>query len=165
MQQISRRSHLPGLAGWTMLTFAAAAIGAAANRDARTFYSQLRLPEWAPPSWLFGPVWTALYLGMAIAVWLVWRRHGFRGARVALTLFLVQLTLNSLWSWLFFGWHLGDWSFTGLVLLWLTILATLVSFWRLQPLAGVLFVPYLAWVTFAGALNYAAWQMNPQALG
>jgi translocator protein len=158
------RSQL-GLVGWIVLTSVAAVIGASATGDAAQFYGQLQLPAWAPPASLFGPVWTVLYLAMAFAAWLIWRRYGFRDARTALTLFLVQLAFNALWSWLFFGWKLGAWSFTGLLLLWVLIVATLVSFWRLHTLAAGLLIPYLAWVTFAGALNYVAWQLNPQSLG
>jgi translocator protein len=157
--------NLLGLIGWIALTGAAAAIGAAATGDADVFYGQLQLPAWAPPASVFGPVWTVLYLMMAVAAWLIWRRHGFAGARTALTLFLVQLCFNALWSWLFFGWKMGAASFGGLVLLWLLILATVVSFWRLQKPAAALLLPYLAWVTFAGALNFTAWQLNPQSLG
>ncbi len=159
------RSRLPAFAGWFAATFVAAAIGAAATRNAAGFYGQLQLPAWAPPAWLFGPAWTVLYLAMAVAACLVWRRHGFHGARVALTLFLVQLVFNALWSWLFFGWRMGAWSFACLALLWLLIAATLAAFWRHHPLAGGLLLPYLGWVTFAGALNYMAWQLNPQVLG
>ena len=102
---------------------------------------------------------------MGIAAWLVWRVGGFRVARTALTLFLVQLAVNALWSWLFFGWHLGGVAFADIALLWVLIVATLVAFWRVRPLAGVLLVPYLLWVSFAFALNYSVWQLNPQVLG
>ena len=122
-------------------------------------------PEWAPPPQWFGPVWTLLYALIGIAAWLVWRVGGFRAAASALALFLVQLAVNALWSWLFFGWHLGALAFADIVLLWLLILATLIAFWRIRPLAGVLLVPYLLWVSFATALNYATWRLNPQLLG
>ena len=114
---------------------------------------------------VFGPVWTVLYAVMGIAAWLVWRVGGFRAARTALTLFLVQLAVNALWSWLFFGWQLGGAAFADIALLWVLIVATLVAFWRVRPLAGVLLVPYLLWVSFAFALNYSVWQLNPQVLG
>jgi tryptophan-rich sensory protein len=102
---------------------------------------------------------------MGIAAWLVWRVGGFRAAKSALTLFLVQLVLNALWSWLFFGWHHGGLAFVDILLLWALIVATLISFWRINPLAGALLVPYLLWVSFASALNYSVWQLNPQVLG
>jgi benzodiazapine receptor len=102
---------------------------------------------------------------MAVAAWLVWRCPPSRERRVALTLFMVQLAANVLWSWLFFAWRLGAWSFIEVVVFWALIAATLVAFWRLRPLAGALFVPYLAWVTFASALNYWVWRANPDLLG
>lgn len=129
------------------------------------FYAKLVRPDWAPPASVFGPVWTVLYLLMGVAAWLVWRVGGFQAARFALTLFLVQLALNALWSWLFFGWHRGALAFADIVLLWLAILATLVAFWRISLLAGVLLVPYFLWVSFAAALNYSIWQRNPELLG
>ena len=99
-----------GLVGWLVVSFVAAAIGAVASIQAQSFYSQLVQPSWAPPAWLFGPVWTALYICMAIAAWLVWRSGGIRGNRGALSLFVVQLALNALWTWLFFAWHRGAWA-------------------------------------------------------
>jgi len=154
-----------GLAGWLALVFVAATVGAAASINAGVFYAQLVRPEWAPPSWVFGPAWTVLYVLMGIAAWLVWRVEGYRAARGALALFLVQLALNALWSWLFFGWHRGALAFVDILLLWVLIVATLIAFWRVRRLAGVLLLPYLLWVSFASALNYAVWQLNPQSLG
>jgi len=153
-----------GLIGWLVVSFAAAAAGAVATSSAGSFYEQLTRPGWAPPAVLFGPVWTVLYFLMGIAAWLVWRERGFAGAGTALTLFLVQLALNGLWSWLFFAWQRGAWALGEVLLLWVVILATLVAFWRVRPLAGMLLVPYLAWVTFATALTYALWRANPAAL-
>lgn len=154
-----------GLIGWLVVSFAASAIGALASVQAKSFYGQLTQPAWAPPGWLFGPVWTLLFTLMAIAAWLVWRSGGFRANRVALSLFLLQLSLNALWSWLFFAWHRGALAFADIVLLWILIVATLVSFWRVRPIAGALLIPYLLWVSFAAALNYSVWQLNPQILG
>lgn len=150
---------------WLAICFIAAAIGAVASVQAGAFYVSLTRPAWAPPASVFGPVWTALYALMAIAAWLVWRVGGFRGARVALTLFLIQLAFNAVWSWLFFAWHLGAVAFVDIVLLWLLLVATLVSFWRIRAVAGALLIPYLIWVSFATALNYSVWRLNPQALG
>ena len=154
-----------GLACWLLVTFAAAAIGAIASIEASSFYLQLVRPTWAPPAGVFGPVWSVLYTLIGIAAWRVWRKGGFRLQRTALTLFLVQLVLNALWSWLFFGWHRGALAFADIVLLLVSILATLIAFWRAERLAGALLVPYLAWVSFASALNFEVWQLNPQALG
>jgi translocator protein len=158
-------TQILGLAGWLLVSFSAAAIGAIATSNAGSFYEQLTRPGWAPPASVFGPVWSVLYLLMGIAAWLVWRERGFGGARAALSLFLVQLALNGLWSWLFFAWQRGAWALGEVLLLWVVILATLVAFWRVRPLAGLLLVPYLAWVSFAAALTYVLWQVNPGALG
>jgi benzodiazapine receptor len=152
------------LGGWLLVSFAAAAIGGIASADAGAFYRQLARPAWAPPAWLFGPVWTVLYLLIGIAAWLVWEARGVRGARAALALFLVQLAVNALWTWLFFAWRRGALAFVDVVVLWVLIVITAVLFWRIRPLAGVLLLPYLAWVTFASALTYAVWQRNPQLL-
>lgn len=161
----SRQKQILGFVAWLATSFVAAAIGGAASIRAAPFYAQLVRPEWAPPQSLFGPVWTVLYALMGIAAWLVWREGGFRSARTALVLFLVQLAVNALWSWLFFAWHLGGAAFADIIVLWLLIVATLVAFWRIRPLAGALLVPYLLWVSFAAALNYSVWQLNPQMLG
>ena len=162
---MSRTKHIAGLAGWLLLCFAAAAAGAIASAQAAAFYHQLAQPGWAPPSSWFGPVWTALYALMAIAAWLVWREGGWRRQRGPLRSFVVQLVVNALWSWLFFAWHQGAMAFVDIVLLWLLIVATLVGFWRVRPLAGMLLVPYLGWVSFAAVLNFAVWHLNPQILG
>ena len=161
----SKQKDILGLIGWLFVSFAASAVGAIASIEAKAFYGQLAQPEWAPPAWLFGPVWTALYALMAIAAWLVWRGGGFRSNRIPLALFLLQLALNALWSWLFFAWHLGALAFAEVVLLWAFILATLIFFWRARPIAGALLLPYLLWVSFAAGLNYAVWQLNPNFLG
>ena len=165
MSQRSFAVQLSGLAVCLGCTFAAAALGAIASVDAGDFYATLSRPDWAPPAWLFGPVWTTLYLAMALAAWLVWRAGRLPAVRMALALYLVQLVFNALWSWLFFGWKLGGLAFAEILLLWLLILATLVAFWRVRPLAGLLLVPYLLWVSFAVVLNYSVWQLNPQIPG
>jgi len=157
--------QLLGLVLWLLITFVAAAIGAVASVNAGPFYAALVRPDWAPPGGVFAPVWTTLYILMALAAWLVWRVNGFRTACGALTLFIIQLALNALWSWLFFGWQLGALAFAEVLLLWLCIAATLIGFWRIHALAGVLLLPYFAWVSFAAILNYTVWQLNPAALG
>ena len=162
---LTKEKQIFGLAGWLFVSFVAAAIGGAASIQAGPFYMQLSRPDWAPPSFLFGPVWTVLYTLMGIAAWLVWRIGGFRAAKAALTLYIVQLAINALWSWLFFGWHRGALAFADILALLAFIVATLVAFWRIKPLAGVLLAPYLLWVSFASALNYSVWQLNSQVLG
>ncbi len=165
MSSRSKRADLLGLLGWFLVTFIAAAIGSRASISASTFYAELVQPGWAPPSWLFGPVWTVLYTLIAIAAWLVWRSGGFQSQRVALSLFIVQLALNALWSWLFFVWNRGAMAFVEIIVLWLAIVMTLVTFWRVRPLAGVLFLPYHMLVSIAAVLNFALWKLNPHILG
>ena len=157
--------QIVGLVVWLLVCFIAAGLGAAASINAGSFYSELIRPDWAPPGYLFGPVWTVLYIMMAIAVWLIWRIDGFEAARCACLLFLTQLALNALWSWLFFAWRLGLWAFIDIVLLWLALLATIIAFWQFSALAVALLIPYLLWVSFAAALNYSIWQLNLQGLG
>ncbi len=158
-------SQALGLVGWLLVVFVAAGLGAIASTSAPSFYGELTRPEWAPPSSVFGPVWTVLYALMGIAAWLVWRERHTPGSRRALLLFGAQLVLNTLWSWLFFAWHQGGLAFLDIVVLWLLIVLTIVDFWRIRPLAGALLLPYLAWVTYAAALNLAVWRLNPQLLG
>lgn len=163
MRSLTKTLHNPrqpvlGLAFWLVLCFGAAAMGARFNPG--EWYAALAKPAWTPPDCLFGPVWTVLYTLMAVAAWLVWRRYGFAGAPVALALFGVQLALNALWSWIFFGLQRPGLAFLELEALWLAIAATTWAFWRLSPTAGWLLVPYLLWVTFAGLLNYAICRLN-----
>ncbi len=165
MTQLSKPKQVLGLLAWLAISFFAAGIGAIASIRAAAFYGQLVQPSWAPPASVFGPVWTILYALMGIAAWLVWREGDFRANRSRLILFLVQLAVNALWCWLFFAWDLGALAFADIVLLWLLIVATLVSFWRVRPIAGALLIPYLLWVSFAAALNFSVWQLNPQVLG
>ena len=147
-----------GLVGWLAASFAAGWIGS--RWMPGEWYAALAKPAWNPPNWIFGPVWTALYTLMAVAAWRIWRQAGFGGAGVALGLFIVQLVLNALWSYLFFGLHRIDWALADILALWAAILAVLVLFWRLQAAAGALLVPYLAWVGFAAVLNHALWALN-----
>lgn len=152
------------LLGWLALVAVAGGLGAVASAEARDFYASLAQPSWAPPAAVFGPVWTALYLSMAVAAWLVWRERGWARARGALGLFVFQLGLNALWSWLFFAWHRGGLAFADILALLVALVATVVAFARIRRAAAWLLVPYLAWVTFAAALNFAVWRLNPGAL-
>lgn len=162
----ARARQLLGFLACLLLCFATSGVGALATVNAKAFYATLIRPEWAPPGWVFAPVWSTLFLAMAISVWLVWRIPGSsRARRIALGLFGLQLAANALWSWLFFAWNLGALAFAEVLLLWLLIAATLLSFWRLQVLAGWLLVPYLAWVSFASALSFTFWRLNPGILG
>lgn len=146
------------LIGWLVLCFAAAGTGVFVSTDG--WYAAVHKPSWNPPAWLFGPAWTLLYITMAVAAWLVWREGGWKAQGRTLGLFLLQWLLNALWTPLFFGLHRPGLAFAEIVLLWLAIAATLVSFWRVRQLAGILLVPYLAWVSFAAALNFTIWRLN-----
>lgn len=151
------------LLGWLALTFAAGALGAIASVDAAAFYAQLARPSWAPPASVFGPVWSALYASMGVAAWLVWREA--QPARAALTLYVVQLAVNALWSWLFFAWHLGAYAFADVILLLALIAATALAFRRSSRIAAILLAPYFAWVAFAALLTWVVWQSNRALLG
>lgn len=150
-----------GLIVLLIVCFAAAGIGGAVTTPKiGGWYATLTKPTWNPPSWIFGPVWTALYLAMAVAAWLVWRQNGWSGAKTPLILFGVQLGLNTLWSCLFFGLENPGLAFGEVLLLWIAIAGTMLTFWQRSRAAGLLFVPYLAWVTFAAVLNFTIWRLN-----
>jgi len=146
------------LGGWLLLCFSAAAFGGLFMPG--EWYASSKKPSWNPPGWVFGPVWTALYSMMAVAVWLVWKRGGFTAQRRALTLFLAQLALNAAWTPLFFGLHRPGLAFAEILLLWLAIAATLTAFLRVGRVAAWLLAPYLAWVSFATVLNFSLWRLN-----
>ena len=156
--------HILGLIGWLALCFAAAAVGAVASSESALFYGQLDLPGWAPPAWLFGPVWTILYILMGISAWLVWRVNGFYPAGKALTLFIVQLAANAVWTWIFFVWKQGSLAFFEIIFLWGLLIATMIAFRRIKPIAAVLLLPYFIWVSFASVLTYTVWKLNPLLL-
>ena len=146
------------------LSFSAAAVGGLASAQSGAFYAQLTRPAWAPPASVFGPVWTVLYIMIALAAWLAWSARGANPVWLPATLFVLQLAANALWTWLFFAWRLGMWSFMEIVVLWILIAATIAAFWQIRPLAGILLVPYLAWVTLAAAVNFALWRLNSHLL-
>ena len=153
----STRSAL-GLFASLALTLSAGFVGSRFPVD--EWYVALSKPAWTPPNSLFGPVWGVLYLVIAVAAWLVWKKAGFAGAAVPLAVFAIQLALNAAWSWLFFGLHQLGLALTEIALLWLSILVTIALFWRIVPAAGLLMIPYLLWVSFATALNFAIWRLN-----
>ncbi len=143
------------LAVWIAVSMSAGFIGS--RFPPGQWYQELEKPSWNPPGWLFGPVWTLLYILMGIAAWMVWKDRGFS---FGVYLFMAQLVLNALWSWLFFGLNRPDLAFFEIILLWGFILATMILFWRARPAAGALFVPYLLWVSFASVLNHTLWKLN-----
>ncbi|MGK7312267.1 MAG: TspO/MBR family protein [Candidatus Longimicrobiales bacterium M2_2A_002] len=149
------------LAAFLAACFAVAAIGGwLTSLGMPEWYMTLRKPTWNPPSWLFGPVWTTLYVAMAVAAWLVWKQAGFDGATAALSLFFVQLALNLAWSGIFFALRSPGWALVEIVALWVAIVVTTILFFRHSAWAGALMVPYLLWVSFASVLNAAIVRLN-----
>ncbi|MCC6273938.1 MAG: tryptophan-rich sensory protein [Deltaproteobacteria bacterium] len=156
---MTKRSTLV-LLGFLLLSVAVQAAGAWATfSEIPTWYQGLNKPEWNPPPWVFGPVWTVLYVLMAVAAWLAWRELGLRSG--ALRLYFLQLLFNLLWSYLFFWGHSPFLALIDIGLLWLAIGATAFAFWRARPLAGALLLPYWGWVSFAAALNFSIWRLSP----
>ncbi|MEX0917874.1 MAG: TspO/MBR family protein [Candidatus Paceibacterota bacterium] len=150
------------LLGFIIISQAAGLIGSVFTASAiPEWYATLTLPAFAPPNWIFGPVWTTLYVFMGIAAFIVWRnRHAFPGKRAALTVFFIQLALNAVWSIIFFGLQNPGAAFLEIIALWIAVATTLIMFARFSRTAAVLLVPYLLWVTFAGYLNYSIWILN-----
>ena len=148
---------------WIALSELAGVLGGLATAPAiPTWYATLAKPAWTPPGWLFGPVWTALYVLMGIAAARVWIHHRQASAgRRSLALFGAQLALNAEWPVLFFGLKAPGAALVAIVILWATILALIVWWWRLERISALLLIPSLAWVSFATALNAAIWRLNP----
>ena len=155
---VSRRRDILGLAAFVVMCFGVSLLGGRATLPALAhWYPELAKPAWTPPNWVFGPVWTLLYPMLAVAGWLAWREGRSRGGTLV---YLLQLTLNAAWPFVFFGQQRIGWALLCIAALWLAILGTLVAFWRVSRGAAILLVPYLAWVGFAAALNAAIWWMN-----
>ncbi len=151
------RRRWPALAAFGLAAFVAAAIGGLGVAGTSGEYNGLEQPAWAPPSWLFGPVWTVLYVMIAVAGWLAWQRAGFTRP---LWFYAAQLVLNAIWTPLFFGAGQYGLAFADIAVLWVLIGATVLTFWRVHRGAALLLLPYWAWVTYASALNLAIWQLN-----
>jgi len=126
-----------------------------------SWYQTLRKPPFTPPNWIFSPVWISLFVLMGIALYLVWRRPRHPHFKPALRLFFIQLGLNVLWSISFFGLRSPLLGLIDIVLLWIAILFTMLKFFRVSRLAGILLLPYLIWVSFAAMLNFSLWYLNP----
>ena len=155
------KSESLGLALWVAICVGGGAlIGFATQGGDSAWYASLDKPSWTPPSWVFGPVWTALYAAMAVAAWLVWREGGWRHQAAPLTVFLAQLALNFAWSPLFFGLRQIAWALVDIVVLWVTIVITIRMCGCVNGAAAWLLAPYLAWVSFATALNAAILRLN-----
>lgn len=164
----TKPSHLVVVLGLVVslaLAFGVAGIGGAATaQSVHDWYPSIAKPSWTPPAWVFAPVWTTLYLLMAIAAWLVWLRRGTQAGaasvRVPLTCYVVQLALNAVWSILFFGLHSPGAAAVEILFLWSALVATVVTFHRVRPFAAWLLAPYLVWSSFAAALNWTVWWLN-----
>lgn len=157
-QDTIKKMKIAGLLIWIVICFVPALIGSQFGPG--DWYEALSKPEWNPPNWIFGPVWTVLYLLMGISVWIIWKNYGFKLATIPIAYFIAQLVLNALWSWFFFGMHNIGLALVDIVLLWVLILIIMIMFWRLSTLAGALLLPYIAWVSFAAVLNYYIWNLN-----
>ena len=152
--------HWLALLGFLVLTLALGFVaGQVTAPNIPSWYNGLVKPSFNPPSWVFAPVWTSLYVLIAVAAWRVWRKVGWRNA--AMAFWLAQLGLNFAWSFIFFGAHAPLAAFAELAVLWGFVLATLIAFGRIDRLAGWLLIPYWAWVGFAGLLNFWVWRLNP----
>lgn len=151
---------------WTLFAVFFAACAAAGSTGALfepgEWYRRLAKPSWTPPNWLFPTAWTVLYLSMSVAAA---RVAPLEGSEYAMAFFAFQIALNTLWTPVFFGLKRMGAGLVVLGALWLAVAATLVSFWMLDAVAGLLFVPYLLWVSIAGALNHAVWRLNPAPKG
>ncbi len=161
-KRFSMQQQLMGLVICLVICFSAAGVGGLATAGSvnSDWFSELIKPEWNPPDWVFGPVWSILYLMMAISAWLVWRCPGSETAKWALSWFGFHLILNVMWSVLFFGLQRPGWAAIEIVLLWISILISIGLFYRDSKLAAGLLIPYLLWVSFATYLNITIWSLN-----
>lgn len=159
--QRTKSSQWIALAVFIVICLGTAAVGAAlTNTSVDNWYASLSKPSWNPPNWLFGPVWTTLYIAMAVSAWLVWRQQGLSAVDWPMFLFVLQLALNAIWSGLFFGLRSPGWAFFEILALWFAIVGVIIAFHRVSRPAALLLVPYLGWVSFATVLNWTIWRMN-----
>ncbi len=131
------------------------------SKGVNTWYLTLNKPSFNPPNWLFGPVWTTLYILMGVGLYLVWRKpENVAGRNLAIAIFFIHLALNFFWSFIFFAWQKPNFAFVEIILLWLSIVATFFFFYKIDRTAALIQIPYLCWVSFASVLNFAIWQLN-----
>lgn len=157
----SRGAEIGSLIGFVVLVLAIAwGAQMLGGDEPGPWYEGLAKPAFNPPGWVFGPVWGLLYMMIAVAGWLVWRRRGRPHAKPALAIYGVQLVLNMLWTGFFFGMQAPLLALIDLGVLWLAIIATYWLFQKVSPLAAWLLIPYWVWVTFAGVLNLSIVVMN-----
>ncbi len=161
VQPPSRPYSAVALAAFLAATFLVAGVSSVFTVTAiPTWYAALAKPSFNPPNQVFGPVWTLLYALMAIAAWLVWKQPDSKLRRAGLIWFGIQLALNFLWSFVFFRYHQLGLAMVEIAFLWLAVAGTTAIFFRTSKAAGWMFVPYLAWVSFASVLNFAIWRLN-----
>jgi len=153
-----KKSYFP-VFFWIIITLA---VGLAAGMVSRpdVWYDALSKPVWNPPGWIFAPVWILLYVLMGAAAGIIWQRRAFSQSTLALNLYVIQLILNIIWSFIFFGMRNPGFAFAEICLLWLAIIATIFTFWRVYRPAVFLLMPYFLWVSFAAVLNFTIWRMN-----
>lgn len=154
--------QLPALLFFILISQGAGLLGSLFTvRNIDTWYKGLNKPVFSPPNWIFGPVWTLLYLMMGISAFLIWQ-NGWKRKEVksALLVFMIQLVLNALWSIIFFGNRAPLAGFVEILFLWTAILVTIILFWKISKTAGILLLPYIAWVSFAAVLNFSLWRLN-----
>lgn len=140
---------------------AAAIGGLLTTRSIEEWYNTIKKPSWNPPEWAFGPIWTILYILMAISAWMLWEEGDAQSRLVPLSIFGVQLALNVIWSGVFFYKKMILGGLVEIIALWIAIFATLVAFWGESAIAAILLMPYLLWVSIASYLNYTIWRLNP----
>jgi len=144
-----------------LVVFSAGFIGSLfTTPNISTWYAFINKPSFSPPNWLFAPAWTLLYILMAISAFLIWQERDNLKTKQALTFYGIQLILNTLWSIIFFGMHNPGLASLEIIILWLFILITLIKFYKINKTAGLLFIPYLLWVSFASILNLFVWMIN-----
>ena len=159
MKTANKRLYdLLGLAFWVVITFSVAAF--ASQFEPGEWYTHIAKPTWTPPGWLFGPVWGMLYLSMGFAAWLVWRQRYERSVSLSIGFYLMQLAVNGLWSWMFFGRQWIGLALVDLIILVILVAITVAVFLRIRRAAGLMMLPYLLWVSFAAALNFQIWRIN-----
>jgi tryptophan-rich sensory protein len=153
---------------WTLLPFVVAVFAAASTGaifKPGDWYRGLRKPFFTPADWVFPVAWSVMYTMIAVSGWLVWETAAPDAWLWPMLVFGLHLILNAAWSWIFFGLRRIDWAMAEVAALWLSLVAMIVVFWPINPLAGALLLPYLAWASFAGVLNTAILRMNPEAYG
>lgn len=155
---MTQSKKIGGLITWIIICSLAGIFGA--QFEPGTWYELLQKPSWTPPNWVFPVVWPILYVLMGISAWLLWKKEAISSYQTEFTWFFVQLILNALWSWIFFGMEHIATGLAEILLLWVAIAFTVLLFWRRDRIAGFLLIPYLLWVSYASALNFAIWQLN-----